>query len=72
MMEKVNGWMMILRLVLPVMVTSMLFMLSGIRDDQKGIRADVSNLRDNLHHEMVEIKERMAVVETLLRYPGER
>ena len=72
MTERINGWMMVLRLVLPVMVTSMLFMLSDIRTDQRGIRVDVSNLRDNLHHEMVEIKERMAVVETLLRYPGER
>jgi len=67
MMDKVNGWMMSLRIILPILLTVMLFMLGGIQRDQAAIRVDVDSLTMNLHTEVVAIRERLSVVETLLR-----
>jgi len=65
--DKINGWMWILRLILPALITIMLFMVHDIRSNQRILCTSFDDIKDNLHHEVLEIKQRLTAVETLLR-----
>jgi len=59
MADKINGWMMVFRLILPIMVGFMIFQLGHIE-------SEIRQLRNEYYHEIRTISERLARLETKL------
>ena len=67
-----NGWLWIIRitsLTVPIILTLSMSIQGMIKADIAELKLNYKELNSNLHHEVTEIKERLASVETYI-YKG--
>lgn len=76
--DTINGWGSLFRFVTPVLLTIVIFILTGLKEEIKDVRVMASNLATETtiyntnhlsHHRVMEIRfcERLSVIETELK-----